>query len=528
MNRTEGNLPCNWITRWILSLVVSVGFAGITFAAQFDAPFLKVLEDNKTKWSKEDKSLDEKLAALEKKFGKKPNIIFILSDDIGWGELGSYGGGKVRGTPTPNLDKMAAEGMKFLSNYTEPACTPTRVALMTGRIPVRTGTADVLWPGEKEGLHPDEVTIAELLSDAGYETAMWGKWHVGESEAQSPEAQGFDQSFYMLYNGAAFVWTKDSTEHYKADVINSIPYFLDVPEDYEERFGISLDVGIMRGKKGQGRTPAGGLSVKELDEFEAISEKEVIQYVKDHAKSPKPFFVYWATNSVQLMYSPKETRHDPGVDSPNNNAAILARHDKAVHELLKTLRDEGIAENTLVVWVSDNGPMYDFYPIGGYSWLRGAKGETLDGGVRTPGLAWWPGTIEAGQDPMDIIHVTDWYTTMARIGGAKGAIPTDRITDGIDQTALVLQGEGHGRRDYMFHYNGNRLEAVRMGDLKMHLAGAALKPAIYNIIRDPGEKTPGGAAFLWAVAPFKNLIRSHMMMSHQFPHRQINMPPKGK
>ena len=187
-----------------------------------------------------------------------------------------------------------------------------------------------------------------------------------------------------------------------------------------------------------------------------------------------------------------------------------------------------IAENTLVVWVSDNGPMYDFYPITGYSWLRGAKGETLDGGVRTPGLAWWPGMIAAGQDPMDIIHVMDWFTTLARIGGVKANIPNDRITDGIDQTALVLNGEGYGRRDYMFHYNGRRLEAVRMGDLKMNLSGAALKPEIYHMIRDPGEKHPGGAAYLWAIAPFKNLIRSHMMMSQRFPHRQIKKPTKGK
>ena len=499
----------------LLTMVVAMPAGG----QQFDAPFLDAQKRRAQEWQTEDRELDQKLAELESRFGKKPNIIFILSDDIGWGELGSYGGGKVRGTPTPNLDQMAAEGMKLLSNYTEPACTPTRVALMTGRIPVRTGVPDVLWPGEKQGLSPEEVTIAELLSDAGYETAMWGKWHVGESEEQSPENQGFDQSFYMLYNGAAFVWTEDSTEHYNADVINSLPYFLDVPKDYEERFDISLEVGIMRGKRGEGRTPAGGLTVKELDEFEAQSEREVIEYVKAHARSERPFFVYWATNSVQLMYSPKETRFDVHVDTPNNNAAILARHDKAVHELLETLRAEGIAENTLVVWVSDNGPMYDFYPITGYSWLRGAKGETLDGGVRTPGLVWWPGMIEPGQDPMDIIHITDWYTTMARIGGAKDRIPTDRIVDGIDQTALVLNGEGQGRRDYMFHYNGRRLEAVRMDDLKMHLAGAALKPEIYHMIRDPGEKTPGGAAYLWAIAPFKHLVQSHMRMIQQFPHR---------
>ncbi|MGB0257267.1 MAG: sulfatase-like hydrolase/transferase, partial [Coraliomargarita sp.] len=245
------------------------------------------------------------------------------------------------------------------------------------------------------------------------------------------------------------------------------------------------------------------------------------QYVKDHADSEKPFFVYWATNAVQLMYNPQESRFEEHVDYSNNNAAILARHDQAIQRLLETIREEGIEENTLVVWVSDNGPMYDFYPTTGYSWLRGAKGETWDGGIRTPGLAWWPGVIEGGQDPMDIIHVTDWFTTMARIGGAQASIPNDRIVDGIDQTSLVLNGEGYGRRDYMFHYNGDRLEAVRMGDHKMNLAGNPLKPEIYNIIRDPGEKTPGGASYLWAIAPFKQLVMSHMMQNQKYPHRQL-------
>ncbi|MGB0258518.1 MAG: sulfatase-like hydrolase/transferase, partial [Coraliomargarita sp.] len=244
-----------------------------------DAPYYNSLQQHGPKWAKEDQSIDQKLAELEAKHGKKPNIIYILADDIGWGELGCYGGGKVRGTPTPNLDRMAADGMKFLSNYTEPACTPTRIALMTGRYPVRTGVSGVLWPGEKQGLVQDEVTIAELLSDAGYDTAMWGKWHVGETEVQSPESHGFDQSFYMLYNGAAFAWPNDSANHFDSEVIDSIPYFLDVPKNYEEKFGISLEHGVMRGVRGEGRKPEMGLSIKELDDFEAQSQEEILQYV---------------------------------------------------------------------------------------------------------------------------------------------------------------------------------------------------------------------------------------------------------
>ena len=171
-------------------------------AAQFDAPFNDLAKKNKAKWADEDKQINQKLAALEKKFGKKPNIIYILADDVGWGELGWQGGGKHRGTPTPELDKMAFEGMRFWAAYAEPSCTPSRIAINTGRHPVRTGLLSVLWPGQTEGLSPAEVTVAEVLSGAGYHTAMWGKWHLGELPEQAPENEGYDYAYYGLFNGA--------------------------------------------------------------------------------------------------------------------------------------------------------------------------------------------------------------------------------------------------------------------------------------------------------------------------------------
>ena len=184
MTRTKPKIRQPWIGKYVFSLVfslvIAVGFAGTSFAQQYDAPYLVYEKKHKDKWATEDKQIDKKLAALEKKFGKKPNIIMVLSDDVGWGVLGSYGGGKVIGTPTPNLDAMASDGMKFLSAYSEPSCTPTRIALMTGRQPHRTGLNVVLWPGQKQGIVAEEVTIAELLRAGGYDTAMWGKWHIGD------------------------------------------------------------------------------------------------------------------------------------------------------------------------------------------------------------------------------------------------------------------------------------------------------------------------------------------------------------
>ena len=257
-------------------LMVIVGFTLIlpinVIAAQFDAPYYAFEQRNKANWAEQDQQIDEKLAALEKNFGKKPNIIYILTDDIGWGELGWQGGGKHRGTPTPTLDKMAKEGMRFWSAYAEPSCTPTRIAINTGRHPVRTGLLSVLWPGMTDGLSPKEVTVAELLSDVGYHTAMWGKWHLGDEPEHAPENQGYDYAYYGLYNGAPDAW-QDSYDFYDEPTPASAP-FMDFPgyEEYAERTGIDLSIAGYVGEKGKGRQPiegaAGKLGIHRQEAFE--------------------------------------------------------------------------------------------------------------------------------------------------------------------------------------------------------------------------------------------------------------------
>ena len=210
---------------------------------------------------------------------------------------------------------------------------------------------------------------------------------------------------------------------------------------------------------------------------------------------------------------------------------MMAQHNAHVRRLLDTLKQEGIAENTLVVWWSDNGPMYAFWPTAGYSWLRGEKGDVLEGGVRVPAMAWWPGMIKPNQDPTDIIHLTDLYTTAARIGGAMKHVPSDRVTDGIDQTALLLLGEDHSRRNYIFHYSGGIIGAVRYEHFKIHIKpgghGGLPNMDFYNVRRDPGEKRGEFYPGLYAVTPLQNLLRGHMGMIQRFPHRVSKTMPKG-
>jgi arylsulfatase len=440
-----------------------------------DAPFAKFQEKHGAEWAKDDKVVDEKLAELEAKFGKKPNIIMVLTDDIGWGTLGAYGGGKVVGAPTPNLDEMARDGMKFLSAYSEPSCTPTRLALLTGRQPHRTGVNVVLWPGQKQGLVDEEVTIAELLKDGGYDTAMWGKWHVGDVyDEHLPQNQGFDYAEYSPYNGA--VWGfQDSADFPRkyGGTAGKSAFWLDVPEDYFERFGFEESY-VYEGRPGEEPKKVMPANCETYQDIDTRRTNAIIDYVTKRADSEKPFFIYYpsdATNSI--CASPEDFRFKQHVDSSNNIAVSLAQHDDNMGRLLQSLEDLRIAENTLVIWYSDNGPMHGFFPNTGYSHFRGGKGDVTEGGVRVPAMAWWPGVIEPGQEPIDLLHVTDVFTTLARIGGVADKIPNDRVTDGIDQTAFILMGEDHSRRHYMFHYSGTDIGAVRFGKLKMHFKGLA-------------------------------------------------------
>ncbi len=511
------------------SVIAAVMIAALTSTAaaqQFDAPFYELAKKNTDKWAAEDKQIDAKLAALEKRFSKKPNIIYILTDDIGWGELGWQGGGKHRGTPTPTLDRLAREGMRFWSAYAEPSCTPSRIAINTGRHPVRTGLLSVLWPGQPEGLSPKEVTVAELLSDAGYHTAMWGKWHLGDHEEHCPTNQGYDYAYYGLFNGAPDVW-QDSSALYDEPTPFKAP-FMDFPgyEEYEELTGINLDVAGYVAEKGKGRKPiegpAGKLGIERQEHFENASNEQMIRWIEEKNKTDKPFFIYWASYALQITGS-KAHQNDPQVDRPNAQASMMVLHNEHIARLVKALEDEGIAENTLIMWISDNGPMYAFYPTGGYSLLRGAKTDTLEGGVRVPAQAYWPGMIKPDQDPTDMIHLTDFFTTAARIAGVADKIPTDRVTDGIDQTALLLLGEGHGRRNYMLHYSGPVLEAFRFQDFKIRMTGrnkgGVPEMEFYNVRRDPGEKYGAFYAGLFAITPMQRFLRSHAAMIERFPHR---------
>lgn len=506
------------------TLLLLIGWIFLTSSAYagnivHDAEFVRMEKEFGTQWKADDVEVQKKLAELEAKFGKKPNIVYILADDIGYTELGSYGGGKVRGAPTPNLDKMAEAGMRFLSYYSEPECTPSRSAVMTGRHPVRSGLTGITLPGEVgSGLHAEEVTVGEVLSAAGYYTGFFGKWHLGGEEEHFPTNQGFDEAEWSEGNPPFWVNNRNAKA---TDDIGGMTQRALINSPGPENFPYETG-GVMRGKKGEEPVMVYKYSMEKYNTYDSEVADRVIDFIKRRASTDKPFYVNFWGKGNHFWGSHPDFRDTP---AGTNTSAQMVEHDYNTGRVIKTLIDLGIAENTLVIWSSDNGPMYTVHPHGGYSLLPGAKGETREGGIRVPSLAWWPGMIEPGQDPLDIFQITDWFTTMISIADAQQYIPVDRVIDGVDQSGLLLLGEGKGRRDYMFHYNGENLEAVRKDQIKLNL-----KPRnpgfhfyeVYNIYHDPAERFPNEIENgLWAGPGMTKLVQEHLLLMKKFPNRKL-------
>ena len=325
------------------------------------------------KWEANDKIVQERLAALEKKYGKKPNIISVLVDDVGYSELGVYGGGKLRGAPTPNLDQMAHQGMKFLQYYSEPACTPTRMTLNTGRYHVRSGVNQVLFPGmEPKGIQAEEVTLAELMSMAGYNTAMFGKWHIGFGAEYAPTEHGFDEAVWTEGNPVA--WVQDSDEQEMAGHMN-VGAYLWGPKEMKAFY---MEDGVYSAKKGEKPQVVDELTIEKYNTYDTDVTDLAIDYIKRKAKDDKPFFLYVGGKGNHFIGANPDFMDTP---AQTNTAAQLTESDYNLGRIIKTLIDQGIEGNTLVVWSSDNGPMYAWHPHGGYSiYDKGEKGQTWEGG----------------------------------------------------------------------------------------------------------------------------------------------------
>lgn len=487
-----------------------------------DADYYILEAQNGQRWEKEDADLDQRLAELRKKHGAPPNLIHIMWDDTAYGDVGIPAIQKVRGLQTPNLNKMAREGILFTRMYTEVGCTPSRAACMTGRYAVRSAMYNIGMLREMHGLRESEVTLAEVLSDVGYATAFHGKWHLGDIEESYAHNQGFDEAFFTGYNQILSLWTRkgegaNATIGLYEDMLPEDPYKLD------DSFITKAWVQVLEGTKGGSTRQWGDNSHDTYVKIDAEAQRRTFDFIERNAKAGKPFYVANWPMLSSFLPSPNKISTSRSLLQDGLQGNI----DPFVGKLMDQLKELGIAENTLVVCMADNGPMsHNPPPACGFAEtiFRGGKGDFLEGGVRVPAQAWWPGVIEEGQIVGDIVHETDLFTTFASLAGATAGIPTDRVVDGLDQRALFLNGDTHSRRDSVFIYAGPNLGATVKGNYKRHWISSdpvgeasGIPAGFFFLPSDPREKSPMLVNLIHLKSPFNRLRLRHNLWKKKYP-----------
>lgn len=400
----------------------------------------------------------------------RPNFIVIFTDDQGYGDLGCFGGEHVR---TPNLDRMAAEGMKLTSFYVAaPVCSPSRAALMTGcypkRINMATGSVSgVLLAADSKGLHPNEITIAEVLKTKGYATGIIGKWHLGDQPSFLPTKQGFDEFYGLPYSHDIHPF------HPNNDKFN----FPDLPFlENETVVELNPDANYLTQR----------ITDKAVDFIDRHKDEPFFLYIP-HPLPHKPLYA----SSEFMKEVPDDIKTILAKENGNVNYKVrdkiypqaINEIDASVGKILASLKAHGLDKNTLVIFTSDNGPSKS--GLGSTGPFRGRKGETYEGGMREPAVVWWPGNIPAGTVSDQILTTMDFLPTFAKLANAE--IPNDRIIDGKDIWSVLSgkQEENHPIREQFYYYRANQLEAVRSGNWKYRKQGE--KKILYNLKTDMGE-----------------------------------------
>jgi arylsulfatase len=521
MNKTKFFFSVVVIPMLVLSLAANT-MAEDPAGIIHDAEYYVLEAQHGEKWAKEDKELDQKLAELKKKYGRPPNIIHIMWDDTAYGDVGIPAIQKIRGLHTPRLNTMAEEGILFTRMYTEVGCTPSRAASATGRLAVRSGMYNIGMLLEMHGMRDEEVTIAEVLSQEGYATAFHGKWHLGDIEESYPHNQGFDEAFFTGYNQILSLNNKQAEQANASiglfeDMLPPDPYRLD------DTFITKGWVMIAEGKKGEKARQWKDNTHDTYVKIDPEAQRRTLEFIERNAKAGKPFYVANWPNLTSFMPVAKKCSQARSLLQDGLQCNI----DPFIGNIMDKLKELGIAENTLVIAMADNGPMAHNPPPGlgmAETIYRGGKGDFLEGGVRVPAFAWWPGVIKPGQVVGDIIHETDFFTTFARLGGATQHIPTDRVIDGIDQTALLMNGDTHSRRDHVFIYAGPRLGATVKGNYKRHWISpdpvgeaSGIPAAFYFLPADPREKTPMLVNLIHLKSPFNRMMLRHELWKKKYP-----------
>jgi arylsulfatase len=440
----------------------------------------------------------------------KPNIVLVFLDNFGWGEPGFNGGGIVRGAETPRMDQLAAEGLRLTNFNVEVQCTPSRSALMTGRYAIRSGNGTVPMGEGVYGLVQWEITMAEMLSEAGYATGMFGKWHLGRTEGRFPTDQGFDE-WYGVPNS-----TDEST-------YSSLRGFAET--GLAETFVMESTKGSVPQKVRPYRLDYRPLIDRDLTD-------RAIGFIKKNAEAGKPFFVYLPYTATHFPTMPHPDFAGRSGNGPWGD--LLMQIDSYLGELLDTLDELDIAEETLFIFTADNGPealsagetslTVETAQHGSAGPWRSTLFTGYEGALRVPFAIRWPGKIEASRVSDEIVHAMDLFPTFARIAG--GSVPDDRIIDGIDMSAFMLGTEEKSGRDGFVVYMGNDVFGVKWGDWKLHFKEQTgwngvlqeyTMPRLYNLMSDPQELDNVLFPHTWVPKAALPLLEEHVASLRTHP-----------
>ncbi|WP_171233250.1 sulfatase-like hydrolase/transferase [Ruegeria sp. HKCCA4812] len=504
-----------------------------------DSEFYILQAQNRDAWEQDDTAVDQALAAFrDENGGNPPNIISILVDDIGFGDMGIPELNAVRGISTPNINDFSDEAMRMVRMYTEPSCTPTRVAQTTGRLPVRIGMGDTTVDIAGFGLPGEEVTLAEVLKAEGYATSHVGKWHMGDIAESWAMNQGFDYAQHAVHQqGQLTIFNDDAI---REQVSVGIADFVDdyTIDDWFRPDASAMATVIEGNAGGPVREirmePGERWNAAKYDEMNQAFQEKTLSELERLAGGTEPFFLqYWPMIPLDNTRAGRD-----GPESVNGGlyADKLQELDTYLGEIFTRMDELGVAENTIVVLMGDNGHFTKYSPASGFTPMvfRGGKGDTTEGGVRVDAFIRWPGLIEPDSMINNIIHVSDLYTTLARFGGAVQHIPRDRLIDGVDQSASILfQDESKGRRDHVIIYSVSTPKAVVKDKLKLNLPGPGQNAIIadfFDVMRDTHEKYPVSTEVgAWGGQEFVRILGRHMARKELFPDTgpATGMPYEG-
>jgi arylsulfatase A-like enzyme len=453
---------------------------------------------------------------------RRPNIVFILTDNTGWGDWGPYGGGVMRGAASPNVDRLAAEGMRLENFNTEPQCTPSRSAIMTGRFAVRSGTQSIPIGTNLYGLVPWEITIADSLSTAGYATAAFGKWHLGQTAGRFPTDHGFDQWYGIPNTSDESTWLSPEVEQ-----VNSIPADIHIAPEREPYILAS----------GRGEIPH-RVKLYDIEARKTIDRdltQQAVSYIAQHAQERQPFFVYLALTATHYPSVP--SREFAGSSGHGDYADMLVQTDFYLGQVMNALKAAKVDQDTIVVFCSDNGAEDPAVGNGQYNgWTgpwRGSYFTAMEGGLRAPFIIRWPGHVPQGAVSNKIVHDADIFSTLADWAGAK--VPDDRPIDGIDMVKFFQGQSLESGRDGFPVFVGNDLRAVKWRDWKWHLAWQVFKtdpvqpfstaPRVIDLTRDPREERYATEPYnTWLQFPVTQLIADFRNSVARFPNVPVGAP----